>query len=158
MYVAIIVVGSVPLSVMCMSMSVIGSVSSMYCRKLLCIVSATPAVYPFLPRSPLQNKVYCFLDSFVFWFTLVSCNATIFMLQFFHPLFHFIPYSRFLCDLMLIVAMLKLVPRLDFTFDFNFSFGVSGSCAVASFFRWIVFLCLCSAAAQCSPLFSFLIF
>ena len=67
------------LSVAYMSLSVIGSMSSTYCRNLLCIIIATPAANSSLPPSPLKNHVYCFLDSLVLQLLLVSCSPVMFM-------------------------------------------------------------------------------
>lgn len=45
MSVANLVVGIVPLSIVYISLSGTGSISSMYCSELLCMIKAAPGVY-----------------------------------------------------------------------------------------------------------------
>ena len=62
------------------SLSFIGSMSSMYCMYLLLITIPTPAVYSFLPPSALKTHVYVCLVSLLFWLFLVSRRHNVFML------------------------------------------------------------------------------
>ena len=74
-----------PLSVVHIFLPVTGSRSSIYCRKLLCVMMAAPAVYPFTLPSPMKNNVCCSLVSHVLWFALVPCRPNISILSLFIP-------------------------------------------------------------------------
>ena len=65
------------------SLSVIGSISFIYCMKLLRITTETPAMNSVLCPSPLHNQVYRFLVSPVFWLALVSVAVSILHITFF---------------------------------------------------------------------------
>ena len=103
----------VPLSVTYMSLSLIGSMSSMYCINLLLITTPTPAVYSGLPCSPLKNHVYFPLVSLLFCPILVSAIPIM------NILFSVIHSSTsslspiFFAPLMLINAMNSVWPILN---------------------------------------------
>ena len=79
-YVLIIVIGIIPFNVIGISISDIGSMSSMYFIYLLLMTIATLIWCSVLLPSPLEYQLYSFLCSIVLCLTCVCCSSAIWIM------------------------------------------------------------------------------